>query len=257
VDLIDREILKLLQQRNKISRRIGETKRRHGAVIYVPERERELLQRVERLSKGKLPERAAAAIFREIMSSSRAAQGQGAIGLLAAGAREIAAAAHGIFGASSGYYIGKSWRDLATRLKKEQLALALLAGAELAKILRAPAARREFAESFEVVGDFEEGGAKGLAERIFVVTPRRTSGDIPGERALILIECKSTGDAVKRRFKSMGKSSIQTEMREISRSSRGRGDAVFLVRVSSAKPRFLGVPPSEAGATVLGIYGSC
>src|SRR5271156_1525293 len=81
VDRIDLKILQLLQQRTKLSGQIGETKRRHREVIYVPERERELLARVVRLSRGKLPSRAVTAIYREILSGSRAAQGQAAIGL--------------------------------------------------------------------------------------------------------------------------------------------------------------------------------
>ena len=256
MDRIDREILRLLQQRNKLSRRIGETKRRHGAVIYVPERERELLRRVDRLSNGKLPKRAALAIYREILSSSRAAQGQGPIGVLEAGAKEMVAAAHGIFGASSEFYFTRRWREIAEPLRKEKLALALLTGAELGKILGSEAERNEFAEKFEVEGDFPDGGGKGLEERIFVVTPRRAVGAARGDRALILIECKSTGDAVKRQLKSMGKSSKQTEAPEIFQASRGRGESVFLARLSFAKPVRVG-SLSLDGTKVLGIYGSC
>ncbi len=40
VDRIDLKMLQLLQQRIKLSGQIGRMKRRHGAVIYVPERER-------------------------------------------------------------------------------------------------------------------------------------------------------------------------------------------------------------------------
>src|SRR5471030_1201566 len=86
VDRIDLKMLRLLQQRTKLSGQIGKMKRRHGAVIYVPERERELVTRLTRLNKGQLPPRAIAALYREIMSSSRAAQGQTPIGLLQASA---------------------------------------------------------------------------------------------------------------------------------------------------------------------------
>src|SRR5260221_14416347 len=75
VDRTDLKILRLLQQRTKLSQRIGAMKRRHRADIYVPEREREPLARVSRLSRGKLPPAAAAAIYREILSSSGAPQG--------------------------------------------------------------------------------------------------------------------------------------------------------------------------------------
>ena len=84
VDRIDLKMLQLLQQRTKLSGRIGRMKHRHGAVIYVPERERELVARLIRLSKGRLSARAVAALYREILSSSRAAQGQAPIGLLRA-----------------------------------------------------------------------------------------------------------------------------------------------------------------------------
>ena len=73
VDRIDLKMLQLLQQRTKLSGQIGRMKRRHGAVIYVPERERELLARAVRLSRGKLTAKAVTSIFREILSSSRAA----------------------------------------------------------------------------------------------------------------------------------------------------------------------------------------
>src|ERR1035441_161549 len=86
VDRIDLKMLQLLQQRTKLSGQIGKMKRRHGAVIYVPERERELVARLTRLSKGQPSARAVAALYREILSSSRAAQGQAPIGLLRAGA---------------------------------------------------------------------------------------------------------------------------------------------------------------------------
>src|SRR5258708_986279 len=69
VDRIDRKILQLLQQRTKLSSGIGGAKRRGGAVVYVPERERELLARAIRLRKGKLPARVVAAVYREILSS--------------------------------------------------------------------------------------------------------------------------------------------------------------------------------------------
>src|SRR5579871_5537813 len=82
LDQIDRKLLRLLQQRTSLSGEVGRTKRRMGAEIYVPDRERELLGRVVELAGDQLPPGAAAAIFREILSSSRAAQGQPPIGVI-------------------------------------------------------------------------------------------------------------------------------------------------------------------------------
>ena len=105
VDRIDLKMLQLLQQRTKLSSQIGRMKRRHGAVIYVPERERELVSRLTHLGKGHLSAKAVAAIYREILSSSRAAQGQTPIGLLQASASAVLPASSATFTKSSGVHL--------------------------------------------------------------------------------------------------------------------------------------------------------
>src|SRR5271170_248127 len=116
VDRIDLKMLQLLQQRTKLSGQIGRMKRRHGAVIYVPERERELVARLTRLSKGEPPARAVAALYREILSSSRAAQGQAPIGLLQASASLVLPASRACFGACDRFSPRKKWAELAEGL---------------------------------------------------------------------------------------------------------------------------------------------
>jgi chorismate mutase len=203
VDRIDLKLLQLLQQRTKLSRRIGETKRRHGAVIYVPEREREVLSRVTHLSRGKLPPRAAVAIFREILSSSRAEQGQAPIGVLQASADKIIPPARWCFGACDEFQLVKSWSDLAEGLKSGSLLLALLTGEDLIKVLRGSKVRRQFLERVSVAGDLPSGRDASLAETIFILRPRVAELTGEANRTLILIECKSTMNAVKTWLKSM------------------------------------------------------
>jgi chorismate mutase-like protein len=213
VDRIDLEILKLLQQRTKLSRRIGETKRRHGAVIYVPDRERELLRRVDRLARGKLPPRSVAAIFREILSSSRAAQGQGAIGLLRASEPSLLPVARCCFGACDEFVTFARWSEMRQRLSHGSLALALLTGAELAAILSVPKARREFLETLTVAGDLagSSDGSLSPGERVFVITSNTGESVEEANRILVLIECKSNTNAVKSWIKSMPERSIQVD----------------------------------------------
>src|SRR5271156_5519032 len=109
VDRIDLKMLQLLQQRTKLSGQIGKMKRRHGAVIYVPEREREVVARLVRLSKGRPSARAVAALYREILSSSRAAQGQAPIGLLRASASVVLPASRACFGACDQFSTRRTW----------------------------------------------------------------------------------------------------------------------------------------------------
>jgi chorismate mutase len=207
VDQIDRKLLRLLQQRTELSAEIGQTKRRHGAEIYVPDRERELLARMTQAAGDKLPTTAVSAIFREILSSSRAAQGQAPIGvvdryggkqppkdLLRWRRDDVASmirAARGHFGACDRYVVLPDWRELARRLRSGKLAIGLLTFSDMVVALRDP-----YAGGLDVVGDFlPSDGRPGLDHLIFIVQPAKPAPT--GNRALILIECKPTANAVK------------------------------------------------------------
>ena len=70
IDSVDEEIVRLLDRRARLARRVGEIKRRNGLEAYAPAREREVLNRVSALSAGDFPKRGLEAVFREIISSS-------------------------------------------------------------------------------------------------------------------------------------------------------------------------------------------
>lgn len=66
IDAIDGELLRLINERAKLARRIGEIKQGN---IYRPEREAQVLRRVAERNPGPLPAPAAQRIVREIMSA--------------------------------------------------------------------------------------------------------------------------------------------------------------------------------------------
>src|SRR4028118_1178906 len=70
IDAVDEEIVRLLDERARLARRIGEIKLAEGLEAYVPARERKVLDRVSSLSRGDFPKRGLEAVFREIISSS-------------------------------------------------------------------------------------------------------------------------------------------------------------------------------------------
>jgi chorismate mutase len=270
VDRIDLKMLQLLQQRTKLSGRIGRMKRRHGAVIYVPERERELVARLIRLSKGRPSARAVAALYREILSSSRAAQGQAPIGLLRAGASVLIPASRACFGACDQFSPKKAWTELVNGLDTGALSLALLTGDDLAGALQTRRRRSEFFERLTVAGDFSPAfdAKASLARRIFIVTPRGNGAPLEANRILILIECKSTANAIKSLFRSMPDFPLHAEhLTHRARPGRGRtarrGAVVALARLTLTRPvdgiratshllaacKSVGVPIS-----ILGIY---
>jgi len=207
-------------------------KHRHGAVIYVPERERELVARLIRLSKGRPSPRAVAALYREILSSSRAAQGQAPIGLLRAGASVVIPASRACFGACDQFPPQKTWAELVRGLDTGARSLALLTGDDLAHALQGQRRRSEFFERLTVAGDFSPASeAKAsLAQRIFIVTPRGNGAALEANRIVILIECKSTANAIKSLLRSMLDLPIHAE--HLTR----RGTAVALVRLSLTRP---------------------
>src|SRR5579862_2500400 len=74
IDRLDLQILKLVNERAALACQIGKIKNDQGAEVFSPPREEEVLQNVIQSSKGPLEESTVRAIFREIMSGSRALQ---------------------------------------------------------------------------------------------------------------------------------------------------------------------------------------
>src|SRR5215212_99304 len=70
IDAVDEEIVRLLDERAQMARRIGEIKLAGGLEAYAPARERKVLDRVGALSRGDFPKGGLEAVFREIISSS-------------------------------------------------------------------------------------------------------------------------------------------------------------------------------------------
>jgi chorismate mutase / prephenate dehydratase len=70
IDSVDEEIVRLLDRRARLARRVGEIKQKNGLEAYAPAREREVLNRVTALSAGDFPKRGLEVVFREIISSS-------------------------------------------------------------------------------------------------------------------------------------------------------------------------------------------
>ncbi len=228
-------MLRLLQQRTKLSGKIGAMKRRHGAVIYVPEREHELLARLTRLGHDALPARAIAALYREILSSSRAAQGQTPIGLLQASAEVVLPAARARFGACDRFAPMKNWGALAHGLDAGKLSLALLTGNELVEVLKTPRWQSQFVSRFAVVGDLTAGASgKSRADRIFIVTPRGEGQSKKAGRMAILIECKLTLNAIKSLFHAMSEITPQAEL--IDPPAPGAKPASAVAVLGSEKP---------------------
>ena len=72
IDELDRAVVKTLNRRASLSKKIGEIKKQLKKAIYAPDREKEILQRIKDLNKGPLSQESLIAIYKQIMSSSYA-----------------------------------------------------------------------------------------------------------------------------------------------------------------------------------------
>lgn len=74
IDKLDLQILKLINERASLAAEIGKLKNDHGSEVFTPAREEEVLNNVLEANKGPLDHDTIRAIFREVMSGSRALQ---------------------------------------------------------------------------------------------------------------------------------------------------------------------------------------
>jgi len=71
IDSIDNQMLELLNQRMEVIKEVGKLKQINNAIIYRPEREKSILDRLNNLNQGLLTSPAIEAIFLEIFAVSR------------------------------------------------------------------------------------------------------------------------------------------------------------------------------------------
>jgi chorismate mutase / prephenate dehydratase len=72
IDALDAQLIALLNQRAAVALEVGEVKKHFNAPVFRPEREMQVIQRLQDMSEGPLDNDHISAIWREIMAASRA-----------------------------------------------------------------------------------------------------------------------------------------------------------------------------------------
>lgn len=70
IDKLDAHLVKLLNQRARITREIAKIKKLQGQARYCPDREKQIFSRLRQLNRGPLPNAALEGVYKEIMSGS-------------------------------------------------------------------------------------------------------------------------------------------------------------------------------------------
>lgn len=118
IDRIDGEIVRLLNERARYAQQIGAIKKETNAPIYVPEREKAVMEKLVALNGGPLPESAINAIYREIISAMIALERPISVAFL--GPRDTFShmAAMQVFGGSAEYHPLPSFTDIFTEVER-------------------------------------------------------------------------------------------------------------------------------------------
>ncbi len=122
IDAIDAHVVELLNERTKAALEIGKHKSEEGGEVYVPAREKAVLDRVAGLSDGPLGAHAVQSIYREIMSASLALQQTMRVAYLGPASTFTHLAARSRFGASVEYLACDSIMDVFRSVEKESCA---------------------------------------------------------------------------------------------------------------------------------------
>ncbi len=72
IDEVDQQLVKLLNERSVLANKIGHVKQQLGLPIYMPAREKEVLENVIQANPGPLPPEAIRRLFERIIDETRA-----------------------------------------------------------------------------------------------------------------------------------------------------------------------------------------
>lgn len=120
IDQFDEKILELLNQRASLAQKIGHAKSLGNEEIYVPAREKAILQRISSLNQGPLSEQAVRFIYREVLSASRSLEASIRVAYLGPEATFTHMAARERFGLSSTFLPVASIGDVFQEVSQER-----------------------------------------------------------------------------------------------------------------------------------------
>jgi chorismate mutase/prephenate dehydratase len=118
IDQIDEQLIELLNRRAELAQEVGKHKARSRSHYFTPEREQTVFKRLAGLNAGPLPPEAVRAIFREVISASRALEKPLTVAYLGPPGTFSHQAGILKFGSSSTYFATESITDIFTQVER-------------------------------------------------------------------------------------------------------------------------------------------
>lgn len=121
IDEVDTHIVELLNERAKCAQEIGKLKQNSDAPFYVPEREKAVFKKLAARNKGPFGDKAFRAIYREVISATRALEKPTSVAFL--GPRDTFShmAALRVFGAQADYHALPSFADVFMEVERGRI----------------------------------------------------------------------------------------------------------------------------------------
>jgi chorismate mutase/prephenate dehydratase len=118
IDEVDRQILRLLNERAKFVAQVGEEKRKNNEEAYAPGRERQILQAIQEANAGPLSKAAVKNIFSEIISACRSMEKTTRVAFLGPLGTFSHIAARNCFGSSAEFLPQPGFQDVIAETEK-------------------------------------------------------------------------------------------------------------------------------------------
>ena len=112
IDALDKQLLHTLNQRAALANEVGDIKRKEGSQIFRPEREAQVIQKMQSANGGPLKDTNIANIWREIMSACRALEAPQRVAYLGPAGTFSEQAAEAFFGVSIEHVPCSSFDDV-------------------------------------------------------------------------------------------------------------------------------------------------
>ena len=121
IDTLDRRLVALLNQRAALARSIGLLKSRGGVGLFSPAREEQILAQAKKANRGPLSDETVQAIYREILSGSRALLRPVTVGYQGPPMSFAHQAARRVFGSQASYVPCETIGDVFTEVEQRRI----------------------------------------------------------------------------------------------------------------------------------------